>query len=76
MLLAWVVYPLVLVALGAGWGALIERASGAGVNDALLVPLGLAGVIVVAGTLIDIDMKARDYCRSLINAGDYHACKP
>jgi hypothetical protein len=27
----------VLVALGAGWGALTERASGAHVNDALLV---------------------------------------
>jgi phthalate 4,5-dioxygenase oxygenase subunit len=32
--------------------------------------------IVVAGTLIDLDMKARDYCQSLISAGDYHACKP
>jgi hypothetical protein len=51
MILAWIVYPLVLVALGAGWGVLIEKAAGARVNDALLVPLGLAGVLVVAGTI-------------------------
>jgi phthalate 4,5-dioxygenase len=32
--------------------------------------------IVVAGNLIDLDMNVRDYCQSLITAGDYHACKP
>src|SRR5690349_10045382 len=40
-----------MVALGAGWGFLVDRASGGRVNDALLVPLGLAAVLVVAGTL-------------------------
>jgi hypothetical protein len=51
MILAWLVYPVVLAALGAGWGVLIEKAAGAKYNDTLLIPLGLAGVLVVAGLL-------------------------
>lgn len=51
LILSWVLFPLVLAAIGAGWGALIERASGIRVNDALLLPLGLAGALVLAGTL-------------------------
>jgi hypothetical protein len=51
LVLSWAVFPLVLAAIGAGWGVLIERAAGARVNDALLLPLGLAGALVVAGTL-------------------------
>jgi hypothetical protein len=50
--LAWVAFPLVLGALGLGWGVLIEEASGARlVSGALLVPVGLAGALVVAGLL-------------------------
>jgi hypothetical protein len=48
---AWVLFPLVLAAIGAGWGTLLERAAGTRVNDALLLPLGLATALVVAGTL-------------------------
>ena len=51
LILAWVLFPLVLTALGAGWGVLVERAGGVRVNDALLLPLGLAGALVVAGVL-------------------------
>src|SRR5271165_2282595 len=51
MIVSWVLFPLVLAAIGAGWGAAVERASGARVNDALLMPLGLAAALVVAGTL-------------------------
>jgi hypothetical protein len=40
-----------MVALGAGWGFLVDRAAGGRVNDALILPLGLAAVLVVAGTL-------------------------
>ena len=50
MILSWVLFPLVLVVLGAGWGVLVERAAGRRVGDVLVVPLGLAAVIVVAGT--------------------------
>ena len=51
LILAWVLFPLVLTAVGAGWGVLVERAGGVRVNDALLLPLGLAGALVVAGVL-------------------------
>jgi hypothetical protein len=51
LILSWVLFPLVLAAIGLGWGAIVERASGSKVNDALLLPLGLAAALVVAGTL-------------------------
>src|SRR5438128_3026429 len=50
LVLAWVAAPLLLAALGAGWGAIVERAAGTTVPDALLIPLGLAAALVVAGT--------------------------
>ena len=59
MIVAWVLFPLVLAAVGLGWGLLIERAAGARVNDALLVPLGLAGALVAAGTLTAFGATAR-----------------
>jgi len=49
MILSWLVYPLVLAALGGGWGVLLEKGMGTKVHDALVIPLGLAGVLVVAG---------------------------
>ncbi len=51
LILAWVLFPLVLAAIGAGWGVIVERASGAPINDALLLPVGLAAALVLAGTL-------------------------
>jgi len=50
--LAWVAFPLVLAALGLGWGVLIEDLSGARLaTGALLIPVGLAGALVVATLL-------------------------
>ncbi|MHB8491860.1 MAG: hypothetical protein ACYDA6_06575 [Solirubrobacteraceae bacterium] len=46
LLLPWVIFPLVLVLAGAGWGALVELAAGTRVHGALLVPLGWAAVII------------------------------
>ncbi len=51
LILSWVLFPLVIAAIGAGWGAIVERGAGSLLDDALLLPLGLAAVIVVAGTL-------------------------
>jgi hypothetical protein len=51
LILPWVLFPLVLAAIGAGWGVLVERAAGSRVNDALLLPVGLAAALVVAGTV-------------------------
>ena len=49
MLHAWVLYPIILIALSAGWGVLVEKATGRQVSGMLLVPLGMVAVIVVAG---------------------------
>jgi hypothetical protein len=49
MILSWLVYPLVLAALGGGWGVLVEKAMGREVTDALVIPLGLAAVLVIGG---------------------------
>jgi hypothetical protein len=50
--LAWVGFPLVLGALGLGFGLLLEDLSGARLESgALLVPVGLAGALVVAALL-------------------------
>jgi hypothetical protein len=48
LLLAWIVFPLVLALLSLGCGLLVERASGLSLPGSLLVPLGLALLIVEA----------------------------
>jgi hypothetical protein len=58
MILSWVLYPLVVAALGAGWGVLIEKAAGAKVSDVLLIPVGLAAVVVVAGVITSFSTTA------------------
>ncbi len=51
MILSWVLFPLVLAALGLGWGSLVEWVCGARAASAITIPLGLAAVIVVAALL-------------------------
>ena len=58
LILSWALFPLVMVALGAGWGFLVERAAGTRVDAALLLPLGLAAALVVAGTLDAFELTA------------------
>jgi hypothetical protein len=50
LIVSWVLFPLVLAAVGAGWGVLVERLAGARVG-VLLVPLGLAAALVLASLL-------------------------
>ncbi len=50
LIVSWVLLPLVLAAVGAGWGVLVERLAGETVG-VLLVPLGLAAALVVASLL-------------------------
>jgi hypothetical protein len=58
--LAWAAFPLVLAALGFGWGVLIEEASGARLpSGALVIPAGLAAAIVVAALLTTNGVTAR-----------------
>jgi hypothetical protein len=45
---AWVVFPILLALLSLGCGLLLERAAGTSIKGSLLVPVGLATVIVLA----------------------------
>lgn len=51
LILAWIAFPAVLVAVGAGWGTLIARAAGHAAAGALLVALGLLAAMVAAAAL-------------------------
>jgi len=51
LILAWGLFPLVLGAVGLGWGVLAERAGATTLDGALLIPLGLATALVIAGTV-------------------------
>ncbi len=51
MILSWVLFPLVVAAVGLGWGSLVEWLSGGRGAGALTIPLGLAAAIVVAALL-------------------------
>jgi len=58
LILSWVLFPLLLAAIGAGWGVLVERTAATRVNDVLLLPLGLAAALIVAGTLTTFSATA------------------
>jgi hypothetical protein len=58
LILAWVLFPLVLAAVGAGWGVIVARAAGSAISGALLVPLGMAAVIVVTSVLTQWSLTA------------------
>lgn len=48
LVLSWVFFPLVLAAVAGGWGGLLQRLSAARLPGVLVLPLGLAGVIVAS----------------------------
>ncbi len=58
LLHAWLLFPLVLLLLCCGWGLLVEAAAGSRLPGALIVPLGAAAVIVVAGVLTAFEATA------------------
>ena len=58
LILSWVLFPLVLAAVGAGWGAVVERAAGSQVSGVLLIPLGLAAVIVFTSLFTEWSVTA------------------
>jgi hypothetical protein len=57
-LAAWVLLPALLTALSFGCGLLIERLSRWRLPGALLVPLGLAAIVVVARAAMTLDLTA------------------
>jgi hypothetical protein len=48
---SWVFFPLVLVAIGLGWGALVQWAAGEADLGPLTIPIGLATALVIAGLI-------------------------
>jgi len=59
MILSWAVFPLVMAAVGLGWGSLVEWAGGERELGALCIPLGLAAAIVVAALFTAFDFSAQ-----------------
>jgi hypothetical protein len=55
---AWVLLPALLLVLSLGWGLAIDVAAARRLPGALLVPVGLAGVIVVARAVMTLDATA------------------
>src|SRR5580704_8202698 len=58
MILSWALFPLVMAAVGLGWGALVEWAAGERELGALTIPLGLAAAIVIAAIFTSFDFSA------------------
>jgi len=58
MLVAWVLYPVVLALLCAGVGLLVDLLVGRRLPGALVVPVGLAGIVVVSGFTTATDATA------------------
>lgn len=59
LLVAWVVFPLVMGILSLGCGLLVEHASGLRIPGVLLIPLGLAVIIVAADLVTAISATAQ-----------------
>jgi hypothetical protein len=58
LLQAWLLFPALLALLSLGLGLLVERVSGARLPGALLIPTGLAAIIVVARAAMAWDLTA------------------
>jgi len=54
LLVAWAVFPLLLLALAVGWGLLAELLLGVSLPRGLLPGLGLGAIIVVTQPLLEI----------------------
>ena len=52
LLAAWLLFPLLLGLLFLGWGLLVERISGRELPGLLLLPVGMAAVLVVSRVLV------------------------
>ncbi len=55
---AWLLLPALLALISLGWGLLIERAAAARLPGVLLVPVGLAAMLVVARAAMALDATA------------------
>jgi hypothetical protein len=58
LIVAWVLFPLVLIAVSTGLGLLVERASGGLLPGVLVLPLGTAGLVVASQLTTYFDWSA------------------
>ena len=58
LLQAWLVFPALLALLSLGLGLLVERLGGARLPGALLIPTGLAAIVVIARAAMTWDLTA------------------
>ncbi len=58
MLAAWLVYPAVALAIALGIGLLVERAAGTRMPGAMLVPVGLLGLVAASQLTTNWDWSA------------------
>jgi hypothetical protein len=58
VLIAWIVFPVVVVLLSAGWGLLVERVTRTSLPGTLVVPAGFAAIVVVGQLLTLADATA------------------
>src|SRR5436309_7340016 len=58
-LLCWVAFPLVLALLSLGCGLLVQALSGERLPEALVLPVGLATIVVIAELTTKLNATAR-----------------
>ncbi len=59
LLVSWLVFPLLLGAVSLGLGLLLEQLAGSRLPDPLLLPAGLAALIVVSSLAVSLPATAR-----------------
>jgi hypothetical protein len=58
LIVAWLVFPALLAALSLGFGLLVEALSGRRLPGALLLPAGMAGLVVAGHATASFDPTA------------------
>jgi hypothetical protein len=58
IVVAWLLFPTVLLVLAAGWGCAVTRLAGVRLPDELVLPLGFAAMVVVAGLVTTVSAIA------------------
>jgi hypothetical protein len=68
LLQAWLLFPALLAVLSLGLGLLVDRISGSRLPGVLLIPTGLAAIIVLARAAMTLDLTA-ELATPLVVAG-------
>lgn len=59
LLVAWVAFPLAVLAIAGGIGLLVQRYAGAACPPGLLIPVGIAAIVVVSNLVTTLSFAAR-----------------